>query len=127
MVVRYSQPRWTLGAVVVVRRDDRLLMIRQRHTGVWALPGGLLAKGETPAEAAAREAGEEVGLRVQAHDLGTPLVGFDPRARRVDVVFPYDAAGQEPVAQDDPEVLETAWLPVDALPLVTEPTAAMLA
>jgi 8-oxo-dGTP pyrophosphatase MutT (NUDIX family) len=41
--------------------EDRLLLIRRADDGRWALPGGLIDPGETPAEAAAREAREECG------------------------------------------------------------------
>jgi hypothetical protein len=42
------------------------------HAGQISLPGGRLIHGETPADAALREANEEVG----------PLVGGDSRSRR---------------------------------------------
>jgi 8-oxo-dGTP pyrophosphatase MutT (NUDIX family) len=44
--------------VVLTRRSDTL----RRHRGEVALPGGRLDEGETPLEAAPREADEEVGL-----------------------------------------------------------------
>ena len=56
------------GALAVVQRDGRLLMIQraldlQRAPGQWGLPGGLLEPGETPAQAALRELEEELGLK----------------------------------------------------------------
>ncbi|MCS3926048.1 8-oxo-dGTP pyrophosphatase MutT (NUDIX family) [Bradyrhizobium elkanii] len=42
------------------------------HRGQWALPGGRCDAGETPVEAALRELGEELGLRLtHAEVLGT--------------------------------------------------------
>ena len=38
----------------------------KRHAAQWALPGGRLDPGETPADGALRELEEEVGLRVDA-------------------------------------------------------------
>jgi len=43
----------------------RILLIQRADTGLWAMPGGALDVGETPAEGAAREVREETGLDVQ--------------------------------------------------------------
>lgn len=48
------------AAVVLTRRASGL----RRHSGQFALPGGRIDDGETPAEAALRELEEEVGLRL---------------------------------------------------------------
>lgn len=57
------------AAVAVIVRDRRVLVIK-RHIPdgslVWQFPGGKIEQGETPAEAAVREAWEEVGLPVTA-------------------------------------------------------------
>jgi 8-oxo-dGTP pyrophosphatase MutT (NUDIX family) len=45
---------------VITRRAARL----RNHPGQWALPGGRLDPGETPAEGALRETAEEVGLQL---------------------------------------------------------------
>jgi 8-oxo-dGTP pyrophosphatase MutT (NUDIX family) len=39
----------------------------------WFTPGGGLNAGESPAQGAARELGEEIGLRVDPADLGEPV------------------------------------------------------
>jgi len=56
------------AAIIVTRRTDTL----RAHTGQWALPGGRIDAGETPAEAALREMHEEVNLSLDAGQiLGT--------------------------------------------------------
>ncbi|MGY1747514.1 NUDIX hydrolase [Blastococcus sp. SYSU D00695] len=45
-------------AVLLTRRAARM----RNHAGQWALPGGRLDAGETPAQGALRELAEEVGL-----------------------------------------------------------------
>lgn len=66
----------TCGAETAVFRDNKLLLIRRRDDGLWALPGGFTDMGETLAETAVREAWEEVGLHVTL----TRLLGiFDSR------------------------------------------------
>ena len=51
-------------AGTTVRRDDKLLVIK-RTDGKWDIPKGHVDPGETPYEAAKREAGEETRLPVK--------------------------------------------------------------
>ena len=73
----YSRPTPLVGADAgIVDAGGRLLLIRRADNGLWAMPGGAVEVGETPAEGALREALEETGVRAQA----TALVGvFDSR------------------------------------------------
>lgn len=50
---------------VITRRAARM----KDHAGQWALPGGRLEPGESPADAALRETDEEIGLRVQPENV----------------------------------------------------------
>lgn len=56
---------------VAIMDEGRILMVRQWYKGelLWTLPGGSIEEGETPAEAAKREALEETGLTVETGDL----------------------------------------------------------
>lgn len=49
--------------------DGRLLLTCRADTGTWCMPGGAVDLGESPSEAAEREAVEETGLRVRTHTL----------------------------------------------------------
>jgi 8-oxo-dGTP diphosphatase len=51
------------GACVAIHDGERILVVRVSYRSGYALPGGGIAPGETPREAALRELGEEVGLR----------------------------------------------------------------
>lgn len=56
------------GASVVVFEDRKVLLVRRKHppfAGLWSLPGGKLAPGETPKEAVCRELGEETGIEAR--------------------------------------------------------------
>jgi 8-oxo-dGTP pyrophosphatase MutT (NUDIX family) len=56
-----------LPSVAVMVRDatGRLLLVRDRATGLWQTVGGGMDPGEQPADAAVREAFEETGLLVE--------------------------------------------------------------
>ena len=62
-----------LPSVSVAIRDarDRVMLARHVEGNRWLLPGGGIEPGETPADAAVREAWEETGLLVRL----TRLVG----------------------------------------------------
>ncbi|WP_348789366.1 NUDIX domain-containing protein [Leifsonia sp. NPDC080035] len=58
-----------LVAAVALVRDRRVLMVTARDRDVYYMPGGKIDPGETAAEGAAREAHEEVSLRLDADGL----------------------------------------------------------
>jgi ADP-ribose pyrophosphatase YjhB (NUDIX family) len=90
-LVRAGTPGFTVGAVCLLERDGRLLMLRQPHRHGWSLPGGLLDRGESAADAVVREVREELGLTIE---VGRPVtVVVDSPLRRVDVVFRVAVVG----------------------------------
>ncbi|MGX5696154.1 NUDIX hydrolase [Agromyces soli] len=58
-----------LVAAIALIRDRRVLMVTARDREVHYMPGGKIDPGETPAEAAAREAREEVALELDPASL----------------------------------------------------------
>lgn len=68
----YATPKVDVRAAVV--RDGRILLVREKADGKWAMPGGWADVGDRPSETAERETREESGFLVRA----TKLVGaFD--------------------------------------------------
>ncbi|HUR50829.1 MAG TPA: NUDIX hydrolase [Mycobacteriales bacterium] len=127
LAVRLGTPSYTVGAVLVLRRPDgRFLMVDQRHSGGWALPGGLLRRGERPADGVVREVAEEVGIHLDADDLPVPTPVVAPRARRVDLVYVLDADEQQARREDPAEVRRIGWFTLDELPDISEPTLDIL-
>lgn len=98
--------------VAIIGRRDR------RGRLLWSLPKGHLERGETAQDAAVREVEEETGIRgtVMA-ELGTIDYWFVAENRRIHkTVHHYllEAAGGE-LSDEDVEVDEVAWVPLDEL------------
>lgn len=84
-VVRTVAPSYTVGAVCLIEHEGEFLVLWQPHRRGWSLPGGLVGRGEDPADAVRREVLEEVGLRI---DPGDPVtVRVDPQEQGIDVIF----------------------------------------
>ena len=65
-----------VGDAAVIDDEGRILLIRRADNAKWAMPGGALDVGETPAQGVEREALEETGVHCRA----VSLVGvFDSR------------------------------------------------
>ena len=60
------------GDAAIIDADGRILLIQRSDNQKWAMPGGALEVGETPAAGIEREVLEETGVRCQA----TRLVGI---------------------------------------------------
>jgi 8-oxo-dGTP pyrophosphatase MutT (NUDIX family) len=94
----------------VLRRDGRILLVRERVDGLWTLPGGWADPGDTPSATIAREVREESGYAVRAtrlvalHRSTTPTrpsrpssTEADERRRAVDILHrPAVAARDRP-------------------------------
>jgi 8-oxo-dGTP diphosphatase len=124
MLVRAGTPGFTVGAVCLLERDGRLLMLRQPHRVGWSLPGGLLDRGESAADAVVREVREELGLSIE---VGRPVtVVVDSPLRRVDVVFRV-AVVSEIGEQVGGEATTARWLLPDDVDEMDGPTRQILA
>jgi 8-oxo-dGTP diphosphatase len=129
LIVRMFTPSFTVGAVLALQRTDgTLLLVEQRHTTGWALPGGLLDRGESPGDAVVREVAEEVGLTLDPAKLPRPFAIVAPNVRRVDVVYVMKTFSVVPVRRgpDTDKVIGVGWFALDKLPDVSEPTLDIL-
>ena len=104
------------GAVAVIERDERLLIIRRAEgiaaPGAYCFPGGGIEKGETEAEALVREIREELGVGVR------PLGRLWQSVTQWQVELAWWLADLEPDAQLAPNPAEVAaihWVSVAEL------------
>jgi ADP-ribose pyrophosphatase YjhB (NUDIX family) len=65
--VGYATPKVDVRAAVF--REGRLLLVREREDGCWALPGGWADIGDSPSAALVREVKEEAGYDVKVRKL----------------------------------------------------------
>lgn len=128
IVIRVVQPSYTMGAICVIERPDgAMLFVRQAYRNHWAIPGGLVGRGEEPSDAARREVFEEIGMAVEL--VGEPAVVVDPEPQRIDIVFrarPVTLSELDHVRPSSPEIREVRWFPPDALPELQVETASAL-
>lgn len=105
------------GADALVLREGRVLLIRRRDSGLWAMPGGLVDVGDTLAGAAVRELWEETGLRGRAtRYLGyfdSRRVGSRLRFQMFHHAFLVEAEGEPGVSN---ETLDAAFFAPHELP-----------
>ncbi|WIB67511.1 NUDIX domain-containing protein [Curtobacterium sp. MCBD17_035] len=103
-----------MSAVLVVR-DRRVLMVRSRGRDVLYLPGGKVEPGETPVDAAVREAREETALVLTPADcqpFGTVTEDAHGQAPGTRVamdlflVAPSALVGQEPVPSAEVDTVD---------------------
>jgi len=113
------------GGVVVrrLRGGWRLAAIKPGGKDVWALPKGLIAAGENPAETAAREVIEETGVEGRlVEKLGDVRYVYTWQGERVFKIVSFylfryarGRLGDVPVEHAH-EVDATSWLPLDEAP-----------
>jgi 8-oxo-dGTP pyrophosphatase MutT (NUDIX family) len=101
---------------MVYDRDGRLLLVRHAYgrSDLWMLPGGGIARGETPAAAVRREVMEEVGCTLGSVE---PVATFTARGEgRRDTVHLFRGLTDEVPVIDGVELVEVAFFAPDALP-----------
>jgi 8-oxo-dGTP pyrophosphatase MutT (NUDIX family) len=102
-------------SAVLTDVDRRVLLVRQRYSPGWHLPGGGVERGEPPADAIVRELEEEVGLQ----SSGTPvLLGLYTRTvgMATNVVALYRVPDAQIAFRPNAEIAEILWADMSAPP-----------
>ncbi|MCP2254832.1 NUDIX domain-containing protein [Prauserella aidingensis] len=108
------------GLVVDRARTHAALIGRLNRHGrlLWSLPKGHIEDGETVEDTAVREVREETGILARVvRPLGSIDYWFVAERRRIHKTvhhFLLEAHGGE-LSDDDVEVTEVAWVPLDEL------------
>jgi len=71
------QPMLSVGATVVVIKDNKILLNLRSDTNTWGIPGGATELGETLEETASRELKEETNLDCDSFTLLNIFSGKD--------------------------------------------------
>lgn len=105
------------SATLLQNVDGHILFIRQNYgKKFWGFAGGVVDEGETPLQAAVREAKEEVGLEIKLTGLlGCYLLtgGGWPDIQ----AYVFVGESQATALQLDPaEIAEALWLPPEQAP-----------
>ena len=109
------------AAGMVILRDRREILMLWRHrflpdTWGWEIPGGAIDPGESPEEAARREAFEETGWRVdgEVRHLSThhPSVGL---VNQTFSIYLADDAVADGPPSDRNEAAAVSWRPVETV------------
>jgi 8-oxo-dGTP diphosphatase len=115
--------RSVVDALILLVSDGNVLLAQRQGTGyadgAWNLPSGKLEEGETISQAATREAGEEIGVRIRAEALRfVHLLHYRNSAgeARIGVFFQALAWDGEPRNAEPHKCAQVQWWPVDRLP-----------
>ena len=112
----------TTGVKVMVFNDrGELLLIRNSYGNSehYLLPGGGVARGESPAAAAIREVHEELGIQVRDAE---PVWTYESSAEgKRDTIHLFRMTTAEQPRIDDHEVIEARFFALDALPPSVSP------
>lgn len=112
---------------VLLERDNKILLAKRANTGFmdgyWSFPGGRLDENESLIQAAAREAGEELGVIIAPEHLS--LVHVVHRNNQKLGFYYRVAQWQGDPINNEPNLCsEIGWFCPDTLPEPTNPHAA---
>ena len=115
----------TSGAKVIIIHGDEILLIKTTYGYTYSLPGGGIKNGETPENAAIREAQEEVGIQLTKLSPLPPFVTYEEYKK--DTVYGFYAHTQsKDYTLDRLEIDLAEWHPVNNLPSLGPVTTKIL-
>ena len=98
----------------VVEKDDHFLIVEERASGLLVLnqPGGHIEAGESPEEAARREAVEETGCDIRIDGLLGVYLWIHPQTRQnfLRIVYAGELVAQDPGCTLDDVIHAVHWL-----------------
>lgn len=125
----HADPVHVTGSAIVMDDRGRTLLHRHKRLGLWLQPGGHVDAGETPAEAALREAREETGVPLDHAGPEPRLVHVDVHEGgrghlHLDLRYVLVGDGDAPFAPAAGESRQLAWVPVAEIDAWGDPSVA---
>jgi 8-oxo-dGTP pyrophosphatase MutT (NUDIX family) len=119
------------GALVAIWHQRRLLLVQTSYRPGLGLPGGGLERRETARQAAVRELGEELGLKVSPDELLDPwqITETSARGKNTVTIFVLRAAREPAIQLDGLELVAGHWLTTEVAlsrPLVSHVRAYLM-
>lgn len=127
-----THPLTLTGVTAVIVRDEEVLLGRRVDNGALTPITGIVDPHEEPADAAAREALEEAGVRIRVDRLAwvhqIPRVTYEngDRTDYLDLTFRCTWLEGDPYPADG-EMTEVGWFPLDGLDGVDDDMRARIA
>lgn len=122
---KVGHERLLLPGVAVLPLDEceRVLLVRERDFGLFGTVGGAIDEDESPADAARREAREEIGVAVEITGLLDAIGGPQfqvcypngDRCAYVSIVYTARIPHGAQITPDGDEVTQTRWFGRDEL------------
>lgn len=110
----------TIGVRILLVKEDQVLLVKHTYQPGWYTIGGGVELKETPREAIERELKEEVGVTLNAPpELFS--VYYSYHEKHDNYVMFYIGRDHTQIPVHSPEILESRWFPITALPEDTTP------
>ena len=100
-------------AILFNAKRDQVLLVRRRDIPVYVPPGGGIDFGETPKQAALREAIEETGVEVK---ILRKVGEYSPKNRLAKQTHVFEGIVERENLSSTNETLEAKFFPLDNLP-----------
>ena len=106
-----------IAAVVLRNDEDKFLLVQEgqpKVRGLWNLPAGHVDSGETPQQAAIREAFEETGFNIRLSSEAPIMDLFKPEDKRHFFIYGGVITGGN-LSIDGVEIMDANWYDVDEI------------
>jgi 8-oxo-dGTP diphosphatase len=120
--------KFLAGAIIILRKDNKILLHRRQNTGwmdgYYALIGGGIDGGETVIQAGAREAFEELGIKIDPETLKVVHVAhghFKDDCEGFSFFLEACEWNGEPKIMEPDKSDDLVWVDVNELPKNTIP------
>lgn len=115
----YATPKVDIRAVVM--EENKVLLVREKSDGAWALPGGWADVGYSPFQVAVKEVREESGYQVRAVRLlavfDKQFHGHPPSPHHIYKMFiACTVTGGAAASGETLETSGSSFYPIDSLP-----------